>query len=154
MKKTILASTLMIALNVGNALAAPIDNLGNEQTAIGFQDERAYIEHKFGDTIIFGVQKDDVYGQFTAIPHIRILAGSRDYHDDSHFYGGLALTASLVPNVNGYASLTSGNDFKEMQVGANLNIAPNLDLNLNYRSLMPDHGNDDNQTTVGATFKF
>ena len=154
MKKIALTTTLMLALSAGSVFAAPINNLDNEQTAIGVQDSRAFIEHKFSDIVTVSLQEDDIYGQFSVIPNIRLLVGQRDYHDNSQTYGGLALTASLAPKIDGYASLVGGSDFKEMQLGANVNIAPNLDLNLNYRSLMPDQGSDSNRTTVGATFKF
>lgn len=154
MKKIALATTLMLTLSAGSVFASPINNLDNEQTAIGVQDSRAFIEHKFSDTVTVGLQEDDIYGQFAVGKNIRLLAGQRDYHDDSQMYGGLGLTAPLAPNIDGYATLVGGADFKEMQLGANVNIAPNLDLNVNYRSMMPDHGSDSNKTTVGATFKF
>ena len=154
MKKIALASTLMIALSAGTGFAAPINTLENGQTAVGIHDERAYIEHKFADAVTVGLQEDDIYGQFEVNQNLRLLAGSRDFHDDSELYGGLGVIAPLSSNVNGYASLVAGSSFKEMQVGANFNVATNLDINLNYSSLMPDSGSDRHRTSVGAAFKF
>jgi len=154
MKKIALASAIMIALGVGTGFAAPVNNLSNGQTAIGVQDQSAYVEHKFSDTVTFGVQEHDVYGQLDLNNNLRLLAGSKDYNSSSEFYGGVGLSAPLAPKLNGYASIVVGSDFNEMQVGANVNVAKDLDINLNYRSLMPDHGNNDNCTSVGAVFKF
>lgn len=154
MKKTLLASAVMIALSVGTGFAAPMNNLSDEQTAIGIQDQSVYIEHKFGDTVTLGVQEDDVYGQFTLNNNLRLLAGSKDYGSDSEFYAGVGVSAPLASNLDGYASLVAGSDFKEMQVGANVNVAPNFDINVNYRSLMPDEGHDRDRTSIGAAFKF
>lgn len=153
MKKIALASALMLALGVGTGFAAPINNLGNGQTAIGVQDQSAYIEHKF-DTFTLGLQENDIYGQFDLNKNLRLIAGSKDYNSNSEFYGGVGVTAPLASNVDGYTSLVAGNGFKEAQIGANVNVAPNFDINVNYRSLMPDQGSNSNRTSLGATIKF
>jgi hypothetical protein len=154
MKKTLLASAVMIALSVGTGFAAPVNNLSDGQTAIGVQDKSVYVEHKFGDTLTLGVQEEDVYGQYNLHNNLRILAGSKDYNSDSKFYAGVGVTAPLASNLDGYASLVAGSGFKEMQLGANVNVAPNFDINVNYRSLMPDQGSNSDRTSIGASFKF
>lgn len=154
MKKALLTSAVMIALSVGTGFAAPINNLGDGQTAIGVQDQSLYVEHKFGDTFTLGLQENDVYGQFNLNNNLRVMAGSKDYNSNSEFYGGLGVTAPLASNLDGYASIVAGSDFKEMQVGANVNVAQNFDINLNYRSMMPDQGSNRNRTSLGATLKF
>ena len=154
MKKTLLTSAVMIALSVSTAFAAPINNLNEDQTAIGVQDRAMYVEHKFGDTLTLGIQKDDLYGQFKLNNNLRVLAGSKDYNSDSEFYAGVGVTAPLASNLDGYATLVAGSGFKEMQVGTNINVAPNFDLNLNYRTLMPDQGSSSDRTSIGASFKF
>jgi hypothetical protein len=154
MKKIALASAVMIALGTGIGFAAPINNLGNGQTAIGVQDHSAYIEHKF-DTVTLGLQEHDIYGQYDINKNLRLIAGSKDYNNEnSKLYGGVGLTAPLANNVNGYTSLVAGSGFKELQLGANVNVAPNVDVNVNYRSLMPDQGSNSNRTSVGASLKF
>jgi hypothetical protein len=154
MKKALLASAVMIALSIGTAFAAPVNNLNDGQTAVGVQDKSVYVEHKFGDTLTLGVQKDDVYGQFNVNNNLRVLAGSKDYNSESEFYAGVGVTAPLAANLDGYATLVAGNGFKEMQLGANVNVASNFDLNLNYRSFMPNQGSNSDRTSIGASFKF
>jgi hypothetical protein len=154
MKKTVLALAVTFALGVGTGFAAPINNLDSNQTAIGVQDQSLYIEHKFSDTVTLGFQEHDVYGQFNLNNNLRLIAGSKDFNSNSEFYGGVGLAAPLASNLDGYTSLVFGSGFKEMQVGANVNVAPNFDLNVNYRSLMPDQRSNSNRTSVGAVFKF
>jgi hypothetical protein len=154
MKKIVIASALMLALSMSSGFAAPINNLGDGQTAIGLQNSDLYVEHKFSDTVTLGLQEHDIYGQMELNKNIRLIAGSKDYNDNSELYGGVGLTAPLMNKVEGYTSLVGGSGFKEVQVGANVNIASNLDLNLNYASLMPDQGSNRDRTSVGASFKF
>lgn len=105
-------------------------------------------------TFTLGLQKHDVYGQVNLNDNLRAIVGSRDYHSNSELYVGAAVNTSLAPSLEGYASLVGSSDFKELQVGANYSLTHNVDLNLNYRSFMPDSGNDNNRTAVGATLKF
>lgn len=154
MKKTLLASAMMLTLTLSTGFAAPINNLSDGQTAIGVQDKSGYIEHQFSDTLTLGLQEEDLYGQFKLNNNLRILAGSKDYNSDSQFYAGVGVTAPLATNLDGYASLVASSDFKEMQLGANVNVAPNFDININYRSLMPDHGSNSDRTSIGASLKF
>ncbi len=156
MKKALLASALLITLSAGTAFAAPVNNLENGQSAVGVHDEDLYIEHKFTDKLTVGLQENDFYGRYELSKHLRLLAGARDFHEDSEIYAGLGVIAPLAPKVDGYASISTSleSDANVLQLGANFNVARNVDLNLNYRSLM-HHGSDSNhQTTVGATFKF
>jgi hypothetical protein len=59
----------------------------------------------------------------------------------------------LAPKWDGYASIIGGSDFKEMEVGANVMISRKFDLNVFYRSFMPDFGEDDNKVGAGLVFK-
>lgn len=154
MKKFIFTSAIFLSLTVSTGFAAPINNLDQNQTAAGVVDDSFYIEHKFSDNFTLGVQKNDIYGEIELGRNVRAIIGSRNDNSDSSFYAGGALNAAIAPNVEGYVSLVGGNHFSEMQLGANIAIAPNVDLNANYRSFMPDSGSDSNRTTIGATVKF
>lgn len=153
MKKIILTAVSLFALSVGTCFATPINNLNQGQTAIGVQDESFYLEHKLSNNITLGFQKDDFYGQVNVGNNLRAIIGSRDYNG-SKIYVGAAVTTALAPSLDGYASLIGANDFTEAQVGVNYNLASNFDVNLNYRSFMPDQGGNSNRTSLGATFKF
>ena len=92
-----------------------------------------------------GFQEKDIYGQYDLNKNLRIIAGSKDLdNDSSKFYGGIGVTAPLDSKVDGYSSLVVGSEFKELQVGANINVSHDFDININYRSLMPDHGGNNN----------
>lgn len=154
MKKVIFTLAIFFAFGIGTGFAAPINNLSKGQSAVGYLNDSFYVEHKLTNNLTLGLQEHDVYGQFNLTNNIRAIVGSRNYNSNSSVYVGAALTTSLAPNVDGYASLVSSNDFNEVLVGANVNVAPNVDINVNYRSFMPDHGSDTNRFGVGATLKF
>ena len=154
MKKIVLIVVGILAFGVSIGFASPVNNLNQGQTAIGVFDESFYIEHKLSNNFTLGLQEDDVYGQVNINNNLRGIIGSRDYNSDSELYLGAAVNTSLAPSLDGYASLIGANNFKELQVGANYSLASNFDVNVNYRSFMPDHGHDSDRTSVGATVKF
>jgi len=153
MKKIVLTVVSILALGVGTGFAAPINNLNQGQTAIGVSDQTLYIQHKLSNNFTLGLDENDVYGQVGLGNNIRGIIGSKDYNG-SQLYLGVGVNTSLAPSLDGYASIIGANDFKEAQVGANYNLTNNLDLNVNYRSFMPDQGNNSNRTSVGAAYKF
>jgi len=153
MKKIILTMVSLLALTVGTAFATPINNLNQGQTAIGVQDHDLYIEHKLSNNFSLGFSENDIYGQIGLGNNIRGIVGSRDYYG-SKIYVGLAVNTPLAPSLDGYASILGANDFKEAQVGVNYSMTHNFDINLNYRSFMPDQGSNSDRTSLGATFKF
>jgi len=153
MKKIVLTVVSILALGAGTAFATPINNLNQGQTAIGVQDHALYIEHKLSNNFTLGLNENDIYGQIGLGNNIRGIVGSRDYNG-SELFVGAAVNAPLAPSLDAYASIIGGSNFKEAQVGANYNLTSNLDLNLNYRSFMPDNDHDYNRTSVGAAFKF
>ena len=154
MKKIILTAAAFFAFGIGTGFAAPMNNLSNGETAVGYLHDSFYIEHKLNNNLTLGLQKHDIYGQFALTNNIRAIVGSRDYNSDSSIYVGAAYHTSLAPNVDGYASLVGSSDFAEDQVGAKVNVAPVVDSNVDYTAFMPDHGSDRNRLGVGATFKF
>jgi len=154
MKKVVLTVVSILALGVGTCFASPINNLNKGQTAIGVSDDSFYLEHKISDNITLGFQKDDIYGQVNVGNNLRAILGSRDYNSSSQIYIGAAVNTPIAPSLDGYASLIGANDFAELQVGVNYNLTSNFDVNLNYRSFMPDQGGNSNRTSLGATFKF
>jgi hypothetical protein len=142
LKKIMFALLVLFMAGVGTGFAAPINNLGNGQTAIGFVSDDFYAEHKFTDNFTLGLQKNDIYGQVNLNGNLRAIVGSRDYnYNGSKLYVGAAVNTSLAPAWDGYASLIAGSGFKEMQVGVNYNLTNNVDVNIN-------------RTGIGATLKF
>ncbi len=162
MKKTIFALIAALTVNVGTGFAAPINNLTQDHTALGIGSDGFYLEHKIADNFTLGYQtvdyasdSKDLYGQINFSNNLRGIIGSRDFDSaGSKMYFGLAVNGPVSSEANGYASLISGNKFKELQVGASIKLSYNTDLNLSYHSFMPDFGHDKSGLGVGATFKF
>ena len=164
MKKSLLILGAFITMSTATGFAAPLNDLGNEQTAVGVSGDAFYLEHKFGDRFTLGYQSmdrdyygdmKDIYGQYQFTNNLRGIVGNRDFdYSDSSVYLGLGLNGSLAPQLDGYASFLAGDEFKELQVGAGYKLARNLDLNVTYSNFMPDHGKDKDEFAVGATFKF
>lgn len=164
MKKSLLALTALVALNVTSVFAAPINDLSEGETAIGIGTTEYYVEHQLSDKFTIGYQNadrryygdmDDIYGQFRINENLRAMVGNRDLpYDSSNFYAGLAASAPLGDSMTGYISYAVGGDFKETQIGTNIAIASNIDFNVNYHAFTPDHGRNEDKFGVGATVKF
>lgn len=164
MKKSVFTLGAFIILSTGTSLAAPLNNLDNEQTALGISGDTVYIEHKFDDRFTLGYQSidrdnygdmKDLYGQYQFSNNVRGIIGARDFdYDDSSMYLGLGLQGPLAPKLDGFASFVVGDEFNELQVGTGYQVAPNVDLNATYTNFMPDQGRDKDEVALGATFKF
>lgn len=164
MKKSLLVLGAFVILNTSTSFAAPLNNLDNEQTAVGVSGDTFYIEHKFGDRFTLGYQSidreyygdmHDIYGQYQFTSNVRGIVGNRDFdYNESSMYLGLGLQGSIAPKLDGFTSYIAGDNFNELQVGANFQLAPNVDLNATYTDFMPDQGRDKDKVAVGATLKF
>ncbi|MEN6413933.1 MAG: hypothetical protein ABFC84_14415 [Veillonellales bacterium] len=163
MKKIIVALTALLTLNTATLLAAPVNDLATGQTAIGAGNSTFYVEHKLADNFTLGYQNvdrdeygkmDDIYGQYQFTDNLRGIIGSRNFDSTAKTYLGIAVNTPLSSSATGYASLITGSEFKEVEVGTNINLARNVDLNLGYHSFMPDQGRNNTGVGVGASFKF
>ncbi|MEG6584235.1 hypothetical protein [Dendrosporobacter sp. 1207_IL3150] len=163
MKKTVITLAAFLAMNMGTGFAAPINDLSQGQTALGIGTDTFYIEHKLSDKFTLGFQNndydnigdmEDIYGQFGLNSNLRGIIGSRNFSYDSEAYLGLAVNNAIAPQADGYASIIAGSSFKEFEIGTNVKLSHNTDLNLNYHNFMPDEGRDRNGVGVGATVKF
>lgn len=163
MKKSLLALVAILSLHVSSVFAAPINDLGTGETAVGFSSTDYYLEHQVTDTFTLGYQNadrdyygdmDDIYGQFRLTNNLSAIVGHRDLNYDTNFYVGLSANAPLAQNIDGYASYVSGGDFGETQIGTNIALASNVDFNVNYHSFNPDRGRSEDGFGFGATLKF
>lgn len=164
MRKSVLTLGAFIILSTGTSFAAPLNNLDSEQTAAGISSDTVYIEHKFDDRFTLGYQAidrdnygdmNDIYGQYQLSDNVRGIIGVRDFdYTDSSMYLGLGLQGNLAPQLDGFASFVVGDEFNELQVGAACQLAANVDLNVTYTNFMPDQGRDEDEVSVGATFRF
>lgn len=163
MKKAVFALTTFLTISFSTVFAAPVNDLSKGQTAVGIGTDTFYLEHKVNNQLLLGIQNvdwdsngsmDDLYGQFQLNSNLTGIIGNRNFNSGSGLYLGMAVNGTLAPEWDGYASLIAGNDFKELQVGANLKLTTNVDLNINYHSFMPDAGRNNNGVGIGATYKF
>lgn len=170
MKKITLALAGLLALNVGMAAAAPLHDLGTNQTVVGIMmhdtdpgTDTFYIEHKISPKFTLGLQTvdwgrngdmDDIYGQIHLTDSLRAIVGSRDFGASSKFFMGLGVNGPLSAQWDGFASLTAGSNHKKLHIGANYKISHNVDLTISYRSFMPDGASNVNGIGFGASYKF
>lgn len=164
MRKSLLALGALIVLSTSTSFAAPLNNLDEEQTAVGISSDTVYVEHKFAEGFTLGYQSidrdyygdmKDIYGQYQFTDNVRGIIGVRDFdYADSSMYLGLGLQAPLAPKLDGFASFVVGDEFNELQLGAGCQLAANVDLNVTYTNFMPDEGRDKDEVAVGATFRF
>lgn len=164
MKKSLLALTALAVLSANSVFAAPVNDLSSGETAIGIGTTDYYVEHQVPDLFTIGYQNadrdyygdmDDIYGQFRVNENLRAIVGNRDLpYGSSNFYAGLAATAPLGERITGYLSFVTGGDFRETQLGTNIALASNIDLNVNYHAFNPDRGRNEDKFGVGAAVKF
>lgn len=164
MKKSVLTLGAFLVLSTGTSFAAPLNHLDNGQTAVGISGDTVYLEHKIADRLTVGYQSidrdtygdmKDIYGQYQIADHLKGIIGSRDFdYSDSSLYLGLGLQRSLTPQMDGYASFLTSDDFSELQIGAGYQFADNVDFNVTYTNFMPDYGRDKDEVALGATLKF
>ena len=163
MKIKILAITALLVLSFSTCFSSPLNDLGTGQTALGLGTDNFYIEHKIANTFTIGVQNqkfdnlphmNDIYGQLNLTENLRAIVGSRNMDSNSTLYAGLGVTTSLSPEMSGYASYVGGDQFKELQLGANYHLSSTADLNIGYYSYMNDLRPDKNGVNAGVTFKF
>lgn len=163
MKRIALTLSALWVLTTGAGFAAPVNDLEKGQTAAGIGTNLFYLEHKLADNFTLGLQNvdwnhqksmDNVYGQLQLTNNLRGIIGSNNTTSDAKVYVGMAINGPITPEWEGYTSLIAGNEFKELQVGANFKITYNADINFNFHSYMPDGGDNKNGVGIGATLKF
>lgn len=173
---TILTGT-MLAASVG--LAAPINDLQQSETAVGYNhynldvdgtdidDDSFYLESALSDKFILGIERNsysysgpdfhttDIYAQYKLDPNIRLIVGNRDYSDasDKIFYG-IGATTALAPRLDGYASVTTSSSATDWQVGAAYKLNSQASLNLGYKSYKEDGYSRADGVGFGVNYSF
>lgn len=166
MKKTILALAVLSAVSTTTVMAAPVNSMTGNETAVGVGTKEMYVEHKFTPKLTVGYQRadrdqynkqNDVYAQYDLFgSNLKAIAGWRSNlpGDKSNIYGGVAVSAPSLMGMQPYASYVRGADFGETQVGLNVNVVANVDMNINYHNFMPENGHHENGVGAGITVKF
>lgn len=168
MKKKILTIMVgtMLAANIGSA--APITDLGDGQTNVGYNHynldhsgahvkaDSFYIEHGFSDKIIAGVERNgysypgsdshttDLSVQYKLDPNIRLIVGDRSYSNDTDkVFFGIGANVNLAPKLDGYASVITNNLETQWQVGTTYKMDTQASLHVGYTSSNFDHSTRD-----------
>ena len=164
--KRIAAMTLAASLLAVPALAAPVNQMANHETAIGANTKGGYIEHKVTGKATVGYEymdrdeyqnQDAVYLQYDLIgSEVKAIGGYRWNlpNDKDNAFAGVVVSTPKVLGFDAYASYVAGKDFNETQVGVNKNLLLNVDLNVNYHNFKPDEGSRENGVGVGVSVKF
>ena len=161
MKKIIVMAVVLLVLSFSTAMAAPLNDLATNQTAIGVSSDGIYLENRVAEKLTLGVQgidfsddnSFDVYGQYHFTNNLRGIIGYRDVLDGS-IYAGVGVSDVLDDNWAGHAYFVLGDEFSEAQLGATYKINNDLDANIYGRFFMADHGDDHNRLGLGLTYKF
>ena len=166
-KKTGMAALVLgMSLVSATALAAPVNQMANHETAIGANTEGAYIEHKVTGKATLGYEymnrdeyqnQDAAYLQYDLIgSEVKGIGGYRWNlpGDKSNAFIGAAISTPKIFGFDLYASYAAGKDFNETQVGFNKNLIANIDANVNYHNFKPDDGHHEDGIGVGLSVKF
>ena len=162
MKKKILTILTGAMLTASVSFAAPITDVQQGQTNIGYNHynldisgqnvdaDAFYLEGAVSDKVILGIERNsysgtieddttDVYAQYKLDPNVRLILGSRDYNDmSSKVFYGIGATTNLAANLDGYASVTKSSVATEWQTGLNYKVSEQATLNLGYKSYKHD----------------
>ena len=140
MKKSALLTAALLLVSSSYAMAAPINQMANHETAVGVGTKESYIEHKVTNKATVGFQYAD--------------RDEKGDHKDAYLQYDIVGSELKVLGFDAYASYVAGKDFNETQVGVNKNLLLNVDLNVNYHNFKPDEGSRENGVGVGVSVKF
>lgn len=173
---TLLTGSLLVA---GVGFAAPITDLQQNETSIGYNhynldaagmdvdNDNFYLENGVSDRVILGIERNtltvpgyhtnftDVYAHYKLDPNIRLMLGNRNYSDGPNkmFYG-VGANANLAPQLDGYASVTSSSMATEWQTGVNYKLNQQAALHLGYKSYKEDGAPRLDGVGFGASYNF
>jgi opacity protein-like surface antigen len=179
MKKKILTILTGTMLAASVSFAAPITDLQQNETTIGYNhynldangqdidNDSFYLENAVSDKVILGIERNsysvpgaslkatDIYAQYKLDPNIRLIVGNRDYSPGSNkvFYG-IGASAALAPKLDGYASVTTSSIATDWQVGAAYKLNSQTSLNLGYKSYKEDGSAKADGLGFGVNYTF
>lgn len=175
MKKKILTIVAGTMLAASTAFAAPITDLQEGQTTIGYnhynlshdvKDDSFYLENAISPKFVLGIERNslsgygdgdmtDVYVQYKLDHNFRLIAGNRDYSEGSDkFFYGIGANVNLAPKLDGYIQVTNSNIATEWQTGVNLNMDGQNSLHLGYKSYKQDYQSTIDGIGFGISHKF
>ncbi len=172
MNKRILTIIAGAMLTASTAFAAPITDLQEGQTTLGYnhynlshdtKDDSFYLESAVSPKFILGIERNgysgfdttDIYAQYKLDRNIRLIAGNRDYSDGPNkFFYGIGANVNLAPKLDGYLSVTNSNIATEWQTGVNFNMDGQNSLHLGYKSYKEDYMSTVDGIGFGINHKF
>lgn len=179
MKKKIVAlmAGTMLATSIG--YAAPITDLAQGETNIGYNhynldqngrsvdDDSIYIENAISNKFIAGIERNgyaspyggshttDIYAHYKLDNNVRLIVGDRNYSGDSDkFFYGVGVNGNLAPRLEGYASVTTNDVATGWQTGLNYKMDGDTSLNLGYKSDKHDNSSTRDGVGLGVSHKF
>ncbi|KYZ75468.1 hypothetical protein AXX12_12170 [Anaerosporomusa subterranea] len=179
MKKKVLTILTGTMLAASVSFAAPINDLQQNETTIGYNhynldasgvdidNDSFYLENAVSDKFILGIERNaysypgpdfnttDIYAHYKLDPNLRLIVGNRNYSDGPNkmFYGIGASTA-LAPRIDGYASVTTSSIATDWQVGAAYKLNSQTALHLGYKSYKEDGASRADGLGFGVNYTF
>jgi hypothetical protein len=179
MKKKVLTILTGTMLAASVSFAAPITDLQQHETTIGYNhynldasglgidNDSFYLENAVSDKVILGVERNsysvpgadlqttDIYAQYKLDPNIRLIVGNKDYSDGpSKMFYGIGASAALAPRIDGYASVTTSSIATDWQVGAAYKLNSQASLHLGYKSYKEDGASRADGLGFGVNYTF
>lgn len=179
MKKKVLTFVTAAMLTASVSFAAPINDLQQSETTIGYNhykldvsgpnidNDSFYLEHAVSDKLLLGLERNDysipgydakatdVYAQYKINPDLRLILGNKNYSGGpDKMYYGIGGVTNLGPQLDGYASIVDSSMFTEWQVGATYKLNHQLALNLGYKSHKQDGAERAEGLGFGVNYTF
>ncbi|WP_094603242.1 hypothetical protein SPSIL_011860 [Sporomusa silvacetica DSM 10669] len=171
---TIIAATMLTA---STAFAAPITDLQDGQTVVGYnyyyldsnkqKDHSFYLEHALAPKVVLGFEVNmlppdfpdgdtfDAYVQYKLDNHVRLIAGNRNYTEGTdRLFCGIGANVKLTRKLDGYLSATHSDFANEWQAGVQLNMDYQTSLHVGYKSYKQDNLSTIDGIGIGFSHKF
>lgn len=179
MKKKLLAllAGTMLAANV--SYAAPITNLEEGQTNIGydhynlnhsFSDDNFYLEHAVSPKFTLGLEQNsysrdnfdfqhtDITAHYKLDKNVHLIVGDRSYGGDidnsNRFLYGIGANVNVAPKLDGYASVVQTNISTDWQAGLAYKLNNQAALHLGYKSYKEDGSSTIDGVGFGVDYTF
>lgn len=164
----------MLATSIG--YAAPITDLGQGDTEIGYQhydmnynvtEDSLYLQHGISNKVIVGVERNnystgyagsdvtDVSLHYKLDPNVRLIVGDRNYSGGPNkVFAGIGGETNLAPKLDGYASVTGSSIATEWQAGLTYKLDGQTSLQLGYKSYNEEDAATLHGIGLGINHKF
>ena len=169
-KMMMIAAAALLAGGAYTAEAAPVTYVPGGSGNIGYTYNSAadgihngYLEFSPISKVVIGAEyrdwinrgnETDVYAKYR-LGRVYLGVGSRNYNDrGSATFGMLEGMTNIADRLDGYAGLKLSSEEREMKVGVLYDLAPSIDVDVNYTYYDRDHVENEDGVGVGINYRF